>query len=306
MGARKQVLTRITKPGHARKGAPWLVLFGGARMISRRSSLIVAAAILLCAAAAFAYFGQVLNSFRAPAIAGKTTTCRGVAWDGQYLWLNCAYSPNGPYKVYRCTYRGGSVVSSFNCPFNDPEVSGVSHGIGWSMYGGQGGLDFTVYSPGGVSLLYRLTYTGSIVRSVWVQALVPPMYPSSVDYDGTYYWVSHAGVNGPFSKVYKISSAGVCISSFQGPYNTNTLSGIARDGNNLWLTYNRGLDVVKVNTTGSVLATFRKPGDYLYDCAYANGRLWVVADSQYICEISASTYPGIVPASLGRVKASYR
>jgi len=269
----------------------------------RGSSIVVASALVIVSAAWAAAFGEILSSFRAPAIAGKTTTCYGVAYDGQYLWLNCTYTPNGPYVVYRCISRGGSVVSSFNCPFNDRVNGNVSYGMGWSMDGGQGGLDFAVFRYTGVAYIYRTTYTGSIVRSCWAQPIIYPRHMTSVDFDGTYYWVTDNGFNGG---VYKLTTAGVCISSFETPLSNYYFKGIAVVGNYLWLSCGFWNNIVKYTTAGSAVASFPKPGGNVYDCEYANGRLWVVANSQYVFEMSASTNPGIAPASLGRVKAIYR
>jgi hypothetical protein len=280
-------------------------------MISKRAGLFIIAAMLLCAAGALAHFGQILSSFRAPILPPRYTHIQGIAWDGNYIWLNCGFGYEHN-RVFRCVPSTGSYLSSFESPFHEATNNMEGRGISKRVWNGQPCLEFAVYNSNtGNAWVYRLNYAGTIIGSFL------PQIPANnlcigADFNGTNYWLtspiddSRTDVLGR-TRVYKVNANGNFLSSFT--VNTYAAAeGLALEGNYLWIPGDSLLyGACKVTTTGSVVASFNRLHQSVADCAYENNHLWIAGQNDYVyCIDVRISGPGIEPSSLGRVKALYR
>ena len=244
-----------------------------------RKGLVVIA--LLVAGAAGAKFGDVIKHFHAPG-----TYPTALAWDGQYLWVQCTIGGAGGHYVFRITTGNGSVVSSF------PASSSLSHGLAWNgtyLYEGD-----SYYN----NVLAHLM-DGSIVSSFGVNA-----FYGGLTWDGSYLW---ATTGDPHNNYYfrRLTPGGEEISSFQVSF---VPFDAAWDGH--YLVCGSGgptQTLYRLTTAGSIVESCDAPSSFPWACTFDGQHLWVSVTGgvDWIYELDAGNV-AVEPASLSAVKALFR
>jgi hypothetical protein len=242
----------------------------------------VTATGLLVAAGAWGAFGQVLQSFPAPA--GNPL---GLAYQNGYLWCPCG-SP--AFTFYRLNPTNGSVVASFPSP-----VGAWTVGAAWNgayLFTGDYAHDY----------IWRLGTTGSVYGSF----AVTDDYFGGVTWDGAYLW--YTGDAPP--RFFRITTTGSAVSWFSIPF---TPFDPGCDQTYLYCGgYNYtplpGYKLFKANLTGSIIASAAAPGDYPRGCAHDGKDVWFTTSTPSVVYRMDDGVPDddVAPASLGRVKAIYR
>ena len=166
--------------------------------------------------------GNIITSFSIPAPGGRPD---GIAWKCSSLWVSdymTRLGDTGPGLIYQMD-TSGNVLSSFSSP--------GGFGLAWD---GASLWQSDYYSD----KIWQIDTSGNIVSSF--SSPSSPCYPcgpSALTFDGTYlYYVNNWDFNGT---IYQIDRAGKIISFFRGPVTDAT--GIAWDGNSLWLSSSLGL-----------------------------------------------------------------
>ncbi len=261
-----------------------------------RKLIFAAAVSALAITPALADFGDIIRSWE---IRGRGL-CRGVAWDGEYIWCQVPYT-GSPDMMYRCLPSNGSVVSSFETVFG-LYISG--RGICYRLWDGRPSIEVAVSdSVSKEYYLYRYTFNGSVVdrMRVWVPAGVGF---SSVYFDNKNDWISNPEETG--SEVFKLDNEGHPISSFTLNKPGDT-SGITKQADFFWFTmslYGGFHGACKSRANGSIVASF-ETYEIPFDCTYENKHLWVSSSNTVYC-YDVSNAPAVAPASVGRVKALFR
>lgn len=273
-----------------------------------RKVIFVVAVFTLATAPALADFGEIIYSWKAPWREGaRATICKGLAWDGQYIWLNCDYSGKRP-RIYRCLPSNGSVVSWFDSKFI---VDRSGCGMNYRRWQGQPCLEIAVWDEYEKrEYVYRLNYKGEIIGSFIVNLPGSGLdYVYSLAFDGTHYWVTDPESEGN-SVVHKLTANGTAVGSFaigQKGY----ARGIALQGDFFWASMDAGYEMFfgacKMKSTGSVVASFEYLQPDIYDCSYGGRNLlWLVRDRDTVLCVDVSNAPAVAPASVGRIKALFR
>jgi hypothetical protein len=265
--------------------------------------LVVIAGYAVLVSAALADFGDIICSWKTPTISGYTSACRGLAWDGKYIWCNCRYGTGMGSDIYRCVPSTGSAVSSFHTYYLYNKVSGAAN---YRKYAGTDIIELLVYYQfEREQYIYRLNFKGEILRSVKITN--PPSVWGIAD-DGTNNWV--VGMTSAYLPgVFKLNSAGSAISSFGLP--DAEYHGIAIQGDFFWVSVmNSGqfptFGAYKVLTGGSIAASFGGFERFVFDCAYENKHLWIVRHDNIVCCVDVSNAPAVLPASVGRIKVLFK
>jgi hypothetical protein len=276
-------------------------------MIKKRYAILFAMFVAF-ATSSFADFGDIVRSWKAPWIEGAGGTfCKGLAWDGQYIWCNCDYTHKGD-RIYRCRASNGSIISWFDSPFI---IGRFGRGLNCRRWQGQPCLEITVWDDNEYKqYVYRLSYTGEIIGSFAVDLPgTGPDFISSLVFDGSSYWVTDPDSNE--SKVYKLNSSGSVLASFI-VNRTGTANGICKQGDFLWLSLDDFsgdfYGACKIRPTGSIAASFGNSrfSQTTYDCAFDGRYLWFVTDNDMVYCFDVSNAPAVAPASIGKIKALYR
>lgn len=262
---------------------------------------IVGCAVLV--SAALADFGDIICSWKAPTRAGFTSYCRGLAWDGKYLWCNVRYSPGESSDIYRCVPSTGSAVSSFHTYYY---YGKISDGANYRKYRGADCIELAVYDQlDRFSYIYRANFKGEIIERVRV---VNPRWFVSLAYDGTYNWL--LGTTTTYKPaLFKLNSAGSMVYSFNLP--DAEYHGVAIQGDFFWVSVMYSgqyptFGAYKVLTGGSVVASFGGFGQLIFDCTYENNHLWIVTDNNIVRCVDVSNAPAVLPASVGRIKVLFK
>ena len=269
-----------------------------------RSEILLAIIAALAAGAAFAGFGDIVCSWKAPPTEHGDGNCPGVAWDGTHIW--CVVTDTVTYSryFYRCRPANGSVISSF--PSNNlTEGHGVA-GMCYRKIGGTHYLDVNVRDSSAMKCFrYRYDNKGSFVGRYQLGVSAFSIY-----HDGSNYWVS--GKRDPTCPVYKLNASGSPISSFvlseRGYPN-----GMCKQASFFWFSVETYVGYpfyggFKTKADGSVVASFfnpyfRRP---MSDCTFDGKYLWIVTRNNRVCRCDVSNAPAVLPASVGRIKALYR
>jgi len=266
-----------------------------------RDVLSVTIGLALTACAAFADFGDVVYSWVAPGVTSDFDMCRGLAYDGKYIWCSCdlRYSPD---TLFRCVPSNGSVVASFTNP-----IPAGSRGITYRKFGGQDILDIAVYYNNKI-YFSRVNFKGEVLASVNVNLPNNQTF-TSICFDGTNEWVLDPETE--YNILYKLNAAGTPISSIR----VNDIGsgyGIDKQAEFFWLSigYNAkppGLfGGAKLRPNGSLVASFGDSYQYVYDCCCEDNHFWFVGRTRTVYCIDVSNAPAVLPASVGRIKALYR
>jgi len=225
-----------------------------------------------------------------------------------YLWVYCNTSP---YRIYRVSGNTGSVYSYFDSP-----LGYNTRGLTYSWNGG-GGLPAGSYLWIGnytrPNYVYRCNYsTGSIYASFPARTKSIHGLAAKAIGDGGTSPTSMLVNNISTQYVYeKDLLTGSNISVFTAP---EWSYDVAWDWRNelVWSAYWTSPIVYGYTTNGSVVASFSMPP---YTCplgfAYTSNYLWVstTTGNQAIWKIHCPEIAdniNVVPASIGKIKATYR
>lgn len=256
---------------------------------------------LLTATTALGAHDVILSSFAAP-----TNYPTGLAWGDDSLYL----ADYGYKIIYRLTGDTGSVISSY--AFNRP---GSLYGLAYDA----GYLWAVTKTTTGCGLYRVVATTGSLVSSF---TLTQPASPDGLACDANYLYVANNDVT--LSRVFKIVKTTGSVQTSYGVY--------AKYPGGLELT-THGVTMTPVllnlgNVDGwcwiyGLTGNWYSGEQFLIDapCPVAkfNGDL-AVKDSEHFYFVSdhfnfiyyekiewaQNEYPGVVPSSLGRVRALYR
>jgi hypothetical protein len=249
-------------------------------------------------APALADFADVIRSWRTPPQRSYYGTCRGLAWDGAYIWCSVFYTWS-PNMVYRCRPSNGRVVASFPSGFTS-YVAGA--GMCYRRWDRQRCIEFAVRD--GVarkSYIYRYNFNGSVINR---KRIFLPNYLTGIMFDGKNEWVVEP--REPRSVTYKLNAGGFPLSSFvvKGP---GLVYGLDKQADFFWFSLGyigtHFYGACKTRANGSVVASFQTYGKP-EDCAYENNRLWVAVQSTVFC-YDVSNAPAVLPASVGRIKVLF-
>jgi hypothetical protein len=267
--------------------------------VKRVLIITVAVALALTASFAFGWLGQVLNSFPAPA---SYPLALAVANNyGAYLWVYCN---SGRYRIYRVSGINGSVYSSFISP-----QGSYTRGLTYSCGGGVG-------LPTGNYLWMGNWSNDNIYRCRISDGYPYTFFPARHDMMGGLAAMAIAdggrrpnfmasSDNSPFWIYRQSLTNGSIYSSFapSGP-----CYDLAWDWRNMLIwTSNYHNIVYGFLTTGSLRASFRIPVSYPAGFCYTTQYLWVsTTGNHYIYRIHCPYPVSVEPASIGRIKASFR
>ncbi len=265
--------------------------------------LFLLAASALSASFALGSLGSVVASFPAP---GNYPIALAVPINYyQYLWVYCNTSP---YRIYRLSGNTGSVYASFVSP-----QGSATRGLTYSTHGG-GGLPLGSYLwMGNYQLyhIYRCNYgDGSVYASFPAYSPTISGLAAKATDDGGRAPTCMLSSNTDIPRIYhKDLITGSMQSLFQPSQRPFDL---AWDWRNeiIWTGYD-GNVVYGFSTTGSLVTSFTVPADYPLGFAYTSNYLWVstTTGSHRIWKIhcpASTASSNVVPASLGKIKATYR
>ncbi|MCX6880437.1 MAG: hypothetical protein NTW21_42525 [Verrucomicrobia bacterium] len=157
---------------------------------------------------------KTIDGFETPG-AGWGGAPHGLAWDGSSLWLSDTLQG----KVFQLD-TNGTVLSSYNF--------GPLLGLAWDgthLWG----VSNSPYPRGTV---YEIGATGQVFSSF----SPPGDYPSGLAWDGECLWITIGGsFMGTTGKLYRVTKAGVVVSSFAIPNDVLIPRDVEYDGMNLWL-----------------------------------------------------------------------
>lgn len=180
---------------------------------------------------------------------------RDMAFDGTYLWVS-HWQTNSIYKYDTATF---ALMASY-----DPPFAGHAHGLAWD------GAYLWVGEEGG--RIYKMTTTGDTIRSIPFNAPYPSD-PRGLGFADGHLWVGHQG----YGRIYEIDTiSGAILNWYNAPGyvpSWNFQQGVDFGGGYLWTTtggtYNRiykvdiGLANVeeskKMNLPKSSLSIFPNP-----------------------------------------------
>lgn len=192
----------------------------------------------------------VLASFPAP---GRMA--EGLTWDGASLWV--ADNSAALFKVD----TAGKTLGAYEPPGYTPK------GMAWD------GEALWLYATG-IGGIYHFTIEGR--ETVELGSFEAPTritgggISHDLEWDGAHLWYANQ------YNVYKLDTVGEIVGEFAFPKN---VTGLAWDGEYLWLAYNEFPDnatVVVVDTTGDVLASFGAPVFQINALAWGDGCLWAL------------------------------
>lgn len=268
-----------------------------------KRALLVLVVVGLAAGAAWGTLGSLVASFDNHPVGGGSSHY-GLAADRNYLY---SYYYSSGYRIYRMLRSNGSLVSSYPNPFGTGTYQYYTRGL---SYGGGTILYINHYYWRAVGRFYASN--GSMISTWHWPTTMTYRYGICCTHDGTNYgtriWQSYYG-SGTF---WQSTTTGSLISSFDiaTTYNYDD----AWDyGNNMIWYGNISTDYVYgINTSGSILASWRGPTAVSnpYGVAYYGSYLYVSTSSgspdEYIWVYHCPNTVGVAPASVGKVKALFK
>lgn len=252
-------------------------------MVKRYS--VITLAIMALAGTAAATGGSIIRSFESPC----NDRTGGIDYRGGYLYHA---NFNGPCEVLK-TGVNGSLVSALKEP---PYAVGVDFtgAVYWT---------YTFWPTVPRDRIYRLNQDGSITAS-----FAAPANGYGVAYDGEHLWYSTAGSH-YWNYVYKLTTKGSVISSFQAPHGAGFLNkDVDWGGSYLWLAQsgNVGGVIYQMTSTGSVVYSFFLAGRRPTGVAWDGKHVWFAdGGNDWVYQMEWSGI-GVAPASVGKVKALFR
>ena len=224
-----------------------------------RKASLVAVATLCAAGAAFGALGDIVGSFRVSnqcaglAISSRylysndyspgviylvhrttgsvystfnsvhTSNSRGLAFDGNYLWQNKAYTI--PYQTYRTSAATGSIYASYPLP------TGTTHGVAPRATADYGaGTNALFQSDYRYDQIYVMTLAGSITSSFSVPSTCM-MYEIAYDWRNKLVWGAMNAISGQVP-IWGVNTAGSIVVSFGVPITYSY--GLTYAGEYLW------------------------------------------------------------------------
>jgi subtilisin family serine protease len=195
---------------------------------------------------------QIVKEFDAP-----SQTCRGLCYDGTYLYTAQAASIDEIYKINRDT---GSIEEIYDSPSSFPI------GLAWD------GTNFYVSGDSDDVIYVMDTSFNQVIHT----CPVPEIWCRDMASDGTHLWLGTSLTD----KIWKLSTTDCSvISSFDAP--SSWVGGLAWDGRYIWLAWGEGFnDMNRISMidpmTEEIIETYQGPGMYLTGLAWDNGYLWCV------------------------------
>lgn len=262
-----------------------------------RRKVIIIVALAVTAGTAFAYLGQVVASWRSPAI----NPLGAAQANGTTLfWVYCRTSGD---NVYRVNANTGSVISSFRSP-----ATSDSKGLAYTSGGVPGGNYLWIGDSGDDTINMCDFGTGRVYLS-WKaghdpMGLAPeatgdgganPRSIISTDTSPTYTWLHHPITGSIISSFFHGGS--FCVDIAYDWRNKLIWGGIGNPG------ILRGW-----NTSGTVVASFLIPDRNPYALSYWNQYLWIgtTSPNHYFYKVHCPFPVDITPASIGKVKALFK
>ncbi|MCD6566457.1 MAG: hypothetical protein J7K53_11000 [Bacteroidales bacterium] len=227
-------------------------------MIKRKRNLMVLL-IVLFGANAFAYTGEVIDSFKNP---GNHAT--GLTFDGKYLWM----ADRQADLLFQIDPQNGKIIRSIPSPGYWPT------GLAWD-----GKYLWNADIKGGIPLaenyngkIYKIDpENGTILHSV----IAPTNRPRGLTWDGEYLWcIDESG-----GKIIQFDpDDGTTIRSINAP--STDSRGLTYDGKYLWVSDRRRDEIYMVDPSdGSVIIIADAPGQFARGLAWIGNNLWAT-DSQ--------------------------
>lgn len=184
-----------------------------------------------------------------------TSYSRGLAFDGNYLWQNKAYS--SPYQTYRTNAATGSIYASHALP------GSTTHGVAPRATGDYGaGTNALFHSYYSLDRIYVMNLSGSITSSFSVPATCM-MYEIAYDWRNRLVWGAMNAVSGQVP-IWGVNTSGSIVSSFT--VGISNSYGLTYGGEYLWAGTTAGwiyrihcpLDTgVSPSSMGKIKAVFR-------------------------------------------------
>lgn len=247
--------------------------------------LPIAFLITVLASGATATGGSIIRSFESPC----NDCTDGIDYRGGYVYHA---NFNGPSDVLKTT-TAGSLVSSLQGP-------AYARGVDFTGY------VYWVYSfwpqvPR--DRIYRVNQAGSITAS-----FAAPSHGRGVTYDGEHLRYSTGG-NHNWNYVYKLTTKGSVVSSFQAPHGEGYLNkGIDWGGSYLWLAQSStaGGFIYQMTTAGSIVFSMFLQGRRPTGVAWDGKHVWFAdGGNDWVYQMRWSGI-GVAPTSMGKVKALFR
>lgn len=195
--------------------------------------------------------GSVYDSFNAV----HTSYARGLAFDGNYLWQNKAYS--APYQTYRTNAATGSIYASYAIP------NSTTHGVAPRATGDYGaGTTALFHSYYSGYIIYVMNLSGSITSSFSVPATCM-MYEIAYDWRNGLIWGA-MNASGGVVPFWGVNTSGSLVSSFT--VSMSNSYGLTYAGEYLWAGTTAGMiyrihcplgSGVSPSSMGKIKAVFR-------------------------------------------------
>ncbi len=268
--------------------------------------VFLTAALSFAAGSAFGALGDVINSFPAPeAYPVALAVPRNY---GMYLWVYCQ---TGRQRIYRVSGTTGSVYSSYTSPQGN-----YTRGLTFS-YGGGVGVPVGDY-------LWMGNYQNDYVyRCRFWDGSIYASFPAGHDMTGglAAMAINDGGQRPNFMAsgqqttrwIYRQSLTNGSIYSSFLAYTSGAVHDLAWDWRNMiiWTgSPSPGNVVCGFRSTGSFVGSFTIPALYPRGFAYTSNILWVstTLGSNRIWLFHCPYTPdfGVEPASMGRIKATFR
>jgi hypothetical protein len=265
-----------------------------------RKWVLLTVGLAVTAVPAFGYLGQVVNSFPAPE---HYPIALAIANNWDYLWVFCN---TGRYRIYRIHHTSGSINQSYTSPQGQ-----YTRGLTYSTGGGVGLPDGQYLWMGNYSndYVYRCRYSDGYPYT---------FFPARHDMSGGL--AAMAIADGGRRPNYMASSSFSPHRIYQQSLTNGSIYrsfvpaavcyDLAWDWRNMliWTGWT-GNRVYGYRSTGSLVASFTAPVYNPLGFCYNGQYLWVSTTSNHYIYRIHCPYPlnsGIEPASMGRVKASFR
>jgi hypothetical protein len=247
--------------------------------------LFGAVAAVMISAAASGGLGSVIASFAAPAPNPTALT-----WADGNLYCFCQ---TPPYNIWKIKPATGSILGSFRFGKTAGETAGLANDGRYFWAGNEA-----------ENVIYRFAWGGGVISSFKASWNVGRGLTCS---DFHLWGTGKNGIND--YRLYQMRRDGLLIKSYFLFYE---VFDPAWDGRYIWAPdYDNYAKVYRVGcfdpSVGSVVATFRPPGDHPRGMTYDGKYLWLstVADNGRLWKVDINDL-GVEPASLGGVKALFR